>query len=614
MGYMSSKAEKLPRRIERGQQPVYDDRSGVIPGSLLRQLLHPEGNPSKESRLPSLQFIKSQLHQAGYSPDTITVHDKSFAVATQSSAAQNIELTERIGSTSAYFITAQKSPGGEYILICITQGAPSRDAEYAARLASSQDLTAVRTALHIPTEAVLSITIFTTDTQTFDPPLIEKASSALPEHEVLPVQTQEVRPATLVDFTLPNPEGFMPYIEKLVAGYIEATGEQLTAGEFQTTTLLDGAVKMTTIPLTLRNDGMTLTINLAIAMQVGRFRNFQGVIDRIVTFTAGVTPPITPQAIQQAVKAKQMAVLVTRPFATVVKGQLDILQATFSLLRIKQHDQAQTPESLFSPSGLQDIANQVRQLTEVAEITHQGMAHEDGEWYYSYELKLKSGNYFHLMLRAPQSSIKNLKQLHAKHRREEGYSHTLQEFTALLQAKSCCILFNNGQRLDHEQRHILITAIQRCELEAAAQENDVNDIIPLALEKYMTEQKGFNIGWPGLAEDASQIGVFTFRTHPHIAPLTYLKMQRKGSLYRVVFIPEAELQGQSTILWLQQRVQAELSVVEEHVAHNLLLILSGTVKKAEHPAGVRPIILSAESQAKLSAIIEDQRTHNVLKS
>ena len=129
----------------------------------------------------------------------------------------------------------------------------------------------------------------------------------------------------------------------------------------------------------------------------------------------------------------------------------------------------------------------------------------------------------------------------------------------------------------------------------------------------MTEN-GFIIGWPGLAANTSPIGVFTFCSHPNVLPLHYVKMQRKGSLYRVVFIPVAELQGQSTIMWLQQRVQAELSVVEEHVAHNLFLILSGTVKKAEYPAGVRPIILSAESQAKLWAIIEDQRTHNVLKS
>ena len=158
MGCMSNKPEKQSIPLERRQRPLYDDTSRVVPGSLLRQLLQPEGNPTKESRLPSLQFIKSQLQQAGYSSDTITVHDKSFAVTTQGSSSQNIELTERIGSTSAYFITAQKSPDGEYVLICVTTGAPSRDAEYAARLASSHDLTDVRKILHIPQEAVLSIT------------------------------------------------------------------------------------------------------------------------------------------------------------------------------------------------------------------------------------------------------------------------------------------------------------------------------------------------------------------------------------------------------------------------------------------------------------------------
>ena len=600
-------------RKENGNRSGYKDgpKSGqtggmgeVLHGVAIRQLLHDGGPTPQERRFPGAQPAIEALQKAGYRLETIQTHDLTFARTSRPTPDQPLELTERFSPQSAYFITAQHQTTGEYLVVCVIASDNQADAQDVARITESTALASICSSLKIPAADSVFIRIFDTTTHRFDQPLsslrAEPTASPVVLAEAPSPEKAVVQP--LVDFSITQPERYSNYLHKLAVSFKSQTGQELSFGQFQTTALLDGVVKITTVPVTLTHAGHQSTISLALVWPpTENFRNFFGVVTHILARTAQVRPQITAESIHTAFKKNNVAALVAKPDHRVGEGQLAVLNAAFAHERFQSAETLKDPEALYSPSGLRDIAEQVVKLPEVRAIISQGLLQENSDWFYNFQLQLVSGSTFQLFLLAPKPKLRTLKDLHEQYTQDGEYPYTLPEFTALLQAKQYCILVNNGVRLDQKQLDILRTTVQRTELEVAEQNSDVTEYMPPALLGLLLE-KGFSIGWPG---GVAPVGVFTFSSEP--LPLQYVRMQRKNRLFRVIFVPEVELRGQDNLKWLQGRVLAEMATVAAFAKNNILVILSGKVEPAADAGGKRPIILTAESHQQLTALIDAQR-------
>ena len=598
------------RQKRQGQQDtklrVQSDLAGVLAGTQLRELLRDNGPTPQERRFPGAQYALQALQKVGYHKDSLRTHELTFARRTQQSLVHPLELTERFSQVSAYFITAQHETTGEYLILCVVAGEIKADRDDYNRLLESEDLTSMYTALQIPASAAVTLRMFDCSTSQFDQPFEPHAHQTqveTPEEEPLSIAVPEHTERKLsVDFSLTEPAEYTEYLEKLGRTFAARTDQKLDFGPYQTTVLFDGAVRLTTLPVTLKSNGLTATITLAlVSPPYEKIRNFFGVVNHIYTRITNEYPKITREMIAHEFKRSGIAVLVAQPHHRVGAGQVGVLNAAFSQQRFMLAETVEDPESLFNQAGLREIAEQVTQLPEVEQITDQGMIQEGGDWYYNFELRLVSGSSFHVFLLAPHPKLRTLKELHKKHILAEVHQYSLSEFTALIQANHYCILMNNGVRLEEKQHDILHTAIRRTELEMLLESSEVTDNIPPAVQRLL-EGNSFTIGWPGVA---SPVGVFTFSSEPE--PLHYVRVMRKGRLFRVVYVPEQELRGHSNLQWLQARVLTDMATVEAFAKNNILVILSDTVEPARDAGGQRHIILSHESQESFAALIDEQQ-------